>query len=223
MITEKTLTENTIHPTALVSVHATMGRGNIVRAYAVIHENVILGDNNYVGEHTTIGTPGEYRNKGGITFDEGILCVFSNGNKIIIGDRNVIRELVAIQSPVIDPETHIGNDCYIMEKTHIAHDCRVGDHVTIAPLTTLGGRVHLGSHVNCGQGVGIHPRIKIGEGAMLGLNATITKDVMPWSTIVGVNRFIKINTHGMIKAGHTTKQISEWMEANAHTYPPCAR
>ena len=165
---------NTIHPTAIVSPYATIGKGNKIGAFVVIESNVVLGDNNIISHHVTIGTAGEVRGENDIK------------GKVVIGDNNVIREFTSIQSPQRGDFTQVGNDCFIMDKTHIAHDNYIGNGVTIAPQTTLGGCVMVGDHSNVGIGVSVRQRLTIGVGAMIGMGAVITKDVPHHETWVGV-------------------------------------
>jgi galactoside O-acetyltransferase len=45
--------------------------------------------------------------------------------------------------------------------------------------------VHIGKHVNIGTNAIIHPGVTIGEGAIIGSNSLVTKDVEPWTVCVG--------------------------------------
>lgn len=210
---------NSIHSDAQVSPNAIIGKNNIIGKGAIVHDNVIIGDNNYIGPYVVIGEPGEYRNPPqveNVAYDcVGQTTVFlRTPGKIIIGNNNKIREFVAIQSPVLDEETSIGNDNYIMEKTHIAHDCRIGNQTTISPGVVLGGRVQIFNQVNLGINASIHPRIKVRSGAMIGMGAIITKEVQPWTKVVSVNKVLGWNTRGMEKAGWSAAEIEEYTYAN---------
>lgn len=193
---------NDISAFAHVSPNAIIGKGNIIKPGVIIYDNVIIGDNNYIGEYTTIGTPGEFRDPP----DK------QPGAATLIGDRNVIREYVSIQAPVLTKGTSIGNDNFIMNKTHIAHDCWIGDHCTIAPFACLGGSVKLNDRVNMGIAAVIHPRLIIEEGAMIGMNATITRNVKEWRVMIGVNKMKGWNTRGMAKAKLTEEQVTQIMK-----------
>lgn len=201
--------KNRISSFAHLSPNAQIGTGNIIKVGAIIYDDVIIGNNNYIGEYTTIGTAGECR--------EGAP---PEGFKTIIGDDNIIREYVSIQAPVRGDLTRIGNKNYIMNKSHIAHDCEVGDNCTIATFACLGGCVKLGNWSNVGLAAMIHQRLKIEEGCMIGMNATITKDVQAWKTMVGVNQFLKINETGQKKAGWTQEMIDEFFKKNFVLYFP---
>lgn len=190
---------NEISAFAHVHPNAVIGKGNIIKPGVVIYENVIIGDNNYIGEYTTIGTPGEFRDPPEKKINA----------KTIIGNNNVIREYASIQAPVLTFETTIGDNNFIMNKTHVAHDCTIGNHCTMAPFACLGGSVKLCDRVNMGIGAVIHPRLMIGEGVMIGMNATITHEIMEWRTVIGVNKIKGWNLKGMKKAGLTDEQIDQ--------------
>jgi galactoside O-acetyltransferase len=45
--------------------------------------------------------------------------------------------------------------------------------------------VHLQKHVFLGSDVVIHPGVTIGEGAVVGSNSVVTKDIQPWTISIG--------------------------------------
>jgi acetyltransferase-like isoleucine patch superfamily enzyme len=74
--------------------------------------------------------------------------------------------------------------------SYVEHDCVIGDFVTFAPRVSCNGNVHIGDHAYIGTGAVIRqgnpdkPLI-IGEGAVVGMGAVVTKDVEPFTTVVG--------------------------------------
>lgn len=74
--------------------------------------------------------------------------------------------------------------------SYVAHDCRIGDYVTFAPRVSCNGNVHIEDHAYIGtgailkQGTPEKPLV-IGEGAVVGMGAVVTKDVAPYTTVVG--------------------------------------
>ena len=71
-----------------------------------------------------------------------------------------------------------------------AHDCIIGDYVTFAPGVRCNGNVVIGDHAYVGAGAIIKQgsqgkHMLIGEGAVVGMGAIVTKDVPPYTTVVG--------------------------------------
>ena len=74
--------------------------------------------------------------------------------------------------------------------SYVAHDCIIGDYVTFAPNVHCNGNVHIHDHAYIGtnavikQGSPSKPLV-IGAGAVVGMGAVVTKDVAPFTTVVG--------------------------------------
>jgi galactoside O-acetyltransferase len=48
------------------------------------------------------------------------------------------------------------------------------------------GSIHIGKHVVLGANVVVHPNVTIGEGAIVGSQSLVTRDLPPWSICFGV-------------------------------------
>jgi UDP-N-acetylglucosamine acyltransferase len=191
------MTSNRVHPTAIIGPGVEMDGGNIVGPYAVILGPCVIGEENWIGPHVVVGTPGEMRGLPHPVAWEGEL----DSKRIEIGHRNIIRELTTIQQPT-QARTSIGSDGYYMDKTHIAHDCAVGDQVTMAPGTVLAGHVTIEDHATLGINVSLHQRVVIGRGAMIGMGSVVTKSVPPLATAFGNPATVRsANVVGMSRAG----------------------
>lgn len=115
---------------------------------------------------------------------------------------------VYADSVMIFDENEIGIGCMISQFTtitsnvcigkffqansycNIAHDCVIGDYVTLAPGVKCNGHVHIGDHAYLGAGAVIKDGIQgrptvIGEGAIIGMGAVVTRNVPPFTTVVG--------------------------------------
>lgn len=191
---------NDIHPTAIVGADVSIGHNNVIGAYTVITGDVTLGDDNWIAPHVVIGSPGEHRQHRASTACAG---------RISIGSRNYIYEFTAIQGPT-QGLTHIGSDCFVMDKVHIAHDCIVEDGVSIAPSGVLGGHVTLGKDANLGMGSIIHQHRSVGQLAMLGMGALVTSDIPPFSLAYGVPaRYRGLNALGIARSEHSSVDQAE--------------
>ena len=100
---------------------------NFIHPTAIIGDNVILGDNNYIGAYCIIGDQAEHKK-----------YWLQPKGKVIIGNGNMITGLVTIDAGTEDITT-IGNNCFIMKHAHIGHDCQIKDNVTISCGAKIGG------------------------------------------------------------------------------------
>lgn len=207
---------NTIHPTALVSDKAQLGSGNNVGAFVVIEDNVIIGDNNilFSGAVLKSGTRIENGNKihenaviGGLPQDLGFDA--KTVSFVKIGNKNTLREFVTIhRASQENKATLLGNENYLMTQVHIGHDCELENNVIIAPSTGLGGFVTVEDKAFISGGVMVHQFVHIGSLAMLGGNAKITQDVLPFMMADGNPAHISgLNKVGLRRAGFKAEDI----------------
>jgi UDP-N-acetylglucosamine acyltransferase len=192
---------NTIGPNVVIMGKVTIGNNNHFGVNTMISNNVIIGnDNRFVGL-VSIGSLGEMGTKGDIFLE--------NGN-VIIGNNNVIREFVTINSPVRKETTSIGNNCYFMARTHIPHDADIRNNVVMATNSLIGGGTIIYNNAYIGLGSIIHQWTNIGESAMIGLQAAVTKHVPPFCTITGVPaKILKLNRTGLERRGLTSEVLDE--------------
>ena len=79
----------------------------------------------------------------------------------------------------------------IGESATIGNDVTIYQHVTLGgtnPSTGVGGKRHPTIHDNVviGSGAQVLGPIEVGEGAKVGANAVVTRDVAPGATVVGI-------------------------------------
>jgi len=147
---------------------------NFIHPTAIIGENVILGDNNYIGAYCIIGDPAEHKK----FWDE-------EKGKVYIGDNNIITGLVTIDAGTKDI-TFIGNNCFIMKHAHIGHDCLIQDNVTISCGAKIGGHSIVKTYSNIGLNAVLHQFTTIERGCMIGASAFIKGTTEEFSKYAGV-------------------------------------
>jgi len=194
---------NNIHSSALVSAKAELGEGNTIAAFVVIEDDVVLGNNNtllsgaVLKSGTRIGndnTIHEHAVIGGLPQDLGFDA--TTPSFVEIGDKNTLREFVTIhRASQENAATKLQNENYLMTQVHLGHDCKLANNVIIAPSSGLGGFVTVEDKAFISGGVMVHQFVNIGSVAMLGGNAKITQDVLPFmmadgnpATISGLNK-----------------------------------
>lgn len=138
---------------------------NFIHPTAIIGDNVILGDNNYIGPYCIIGDPAEHKKYWGKKdgWDE-------DKAKVIIGDNNIITGLVTIDAGT-ENDTIIESNCFIMKHAHIGHDCHVLNNVTISCGAKIGGHSIIGEGSNIGLNAVLHQFSIIKKGCMIGASA----------------------------------------------------
>lgn len=207
---------NTIHPSALVSDKAQLGSGNNIGAFVVIDDDVVIGDNNTLltGAVLKSGTRIENDNKihenaviGGLPQDLGFEP--NTPSFVNIGSNNTLREFVTLhRASEENGVTKLGDGNYLMTQVHIGHDCKLGNNVIIAPSTGLGGFVSVEDKAFISGGVMVHQFVNIGSFAMLGGNAKITQDVLPYMICDGNPAHISgLNKVGLRRSGFNMEDL----------------
>ena len=147
---------------------------NFIHPTAIIGDNVILGDNNYIGAYCIIGDPAEHKKYWG-----------QPKGKVIIGNGNMITGLVTIDAGTEDV-TIISNNCFIMKHAHIGHDCQIHDNVTISCGAKIGGHSIIKEYSNIGLNAVLHQFTTIEQGCMIGASAFIKGATEEFSKYAGV-------------------------------------
>lgn len=183
---------NKIHPTAIIGEGVELGTDNEILPYTVIMGPTKIGNNNIIGPHVVIGSPGQ--NTREPRYD-------ASNSKVEIGDNNIIKEFSAIQKPCISEKTKVGNGTFLMHGTHIPHDAFIDDNVVVTPFSACGGHVSILKGANIGIGAIIHQFSVIGHYSMLAANATIVKNVKPFSKYIP-GKPLKVNDYNIKKYGY---------------------
>jgi UDP-N-acetylglucosamine acyltransferase len=159
-----------IGPFCVIGPKAKIGRGCKLLNNVTILGDVTLGEDNVVSPGAVLGgAPQDVSYKGSET-------------KVVIGDRNVIRECVTINRATEkeDGYTRVGSDCYLMGNVHIAHDCMIGDNVIIGHGSMMGGHVHVEHHATLSGSVAVTHYAAIGSYTFVGAASRVLQDVAPF-------------------------------------------
>jgi sugar O-acyltransferase (sialic acid O-acetyltransferase NeuD family) len=96
------------------------------------------------------------------------------------------RGTVVFGGVVVNTGAKIGDNVILNTGCTVGHDCTVGPHAHICPGAHLGGTVLVRKGAFVGIGSAIIQGKTIGEWAIVGGGSTVTKDVPPRTTVVGV-------------------------------------
>ena len=112
----------------------------------------------------------------------------------IIGDDVTIGTLAVIESgAILGDRVTVHTGAFVCDKTIVGNDAWIGPHVTILntkyPHTASSAQERIGvvieERARIGGGAVLLPGIIIGRDALVGAGAVVTRDVLPWSVVVG--------------------------------------
>jgi UDP-N-acetylglucosamine acyltransferase len=210
------LQSGVIHPSAIVSSRARLGRECFVGPYVIIGDEVELGDRVRVDSHcvidgrTSIGDETHIYPFVSIGLPPQDLKFAGEDTETVIGHRNVIREFVTIHRGTKGGGgvTRIGGDCFLMAQAHVAHDCLIGNHVIMANAATLAGHVIVHDRANIGAYSGVHQFCRIGREAYVGGYSVVVKDALPFALTVGNHaKCYGLNKVGARRRGYSRETI----------------
>jgi UDP-N-acetylglucosamine acyltransferase len=204
-----------IHPSALVSPRARLGQGVVVGPFAVVEDDVAIGDDCEIRAHavikrfTELGAHNTVHEGAVLGGEPQDVSFAGQDSRLVIGDRNVIREGVTIhRSTKAGGATLVGSGCFLMAYSHIAHDDRLGDQVIVANNVALAGHVEVADRAFVSGGVVVHQFCRIGRLAMVGGNAKVVQDCLPFVITDGAPaRARGLNVVGLRRAGLSASQL----------------
>ena len=132
--------------------------------------------------------------------------------RVHIGKHTIVREGVIINKPT-GKCTHIGDDCYIMNRAFIGHDCHLDDGVQINPGASIAGFVKIGKYSHIGMNASIHQNSELGEYCVLGASSFfkgMSPDGIVWAGVP--SRPIKVNMIGIERSNLTALERIDLIE-----------
>ncbi|HTR47593.1 MAG TPA: acyl-ACP--UDP-N-acetylglucosamine O-acyltransferase [Verrucomicrobiae bacterium] len=200
-----------IDPRAIVSPAAKLGSGVRIGAYAIVGDEVEIGDGCVLDEHAVVKGPARLgRNNHVFSFsviggDPQDLTYTGQRVSVEIGDDNEFREYSTVNRGTIKGGgvTRVGSHNLVMTHAHIAHDCQVGDRVILINGAQVAGHIIVEDYATIGAFCLLHPFVRVGRYAYIAAGTVIMKDVPPFSLVVapreakcyGLNR-VGLERHG---------------------------
>jgi len=147
------------------------GRGAYVHPSAQIlgMANVSIGSHSCISEHTWLNV--NHRNKGSVGIRIGDNC--------FIGRRNFFSSGKCIE---LGSYTLTSVDCRFIGSSHVSDDPLVPG---IAAGTTADATIRVGANCFFGAAAMVVGNVEVGHGSVIGAGSIVTKDVPPFSTVVG--------------------------------------
>jgi UDP-N-acetylglucosamine acyltransferase len=202
---------------ASVSKDAQIGQNVRIDPFAVIHEDVIIGNGTRIHSNVAL-YPGTRIGEDCEVFPGAVLGVVPQDLKfdneyttVEIGNNTKIRECVTIHRGTSDKmKTAVGDNCLLMTYVHIAHDCQIGNNVILASYTGLSGHVIIDDYAILEGKVAAQQFAHIGKHAFIGGASLIRKDVPPYIKAAREPlTFAGVNSVGLRRRGYTDEQVRE--------------
>jgi UDP-N-acetylglucosamine acyltransferase len=187
-----------IGPFSVIGGDVVVGARSVVAAHVVITGHTSIGEDNRIFQFSSIGEAPQDKK------------YHDEPTRLVIGDRNVIREYCTISRGTANDSgvTRVGSDNLFMAYTHVAHDCIIGNNTIMANLAMIAGHVQLDDWAILSGYSAVHQFVKIGAHAFVAHHGGCTKDVPPYVMAVG-NPAVphSINSEGLKRRGFTSEQI----------------
>jgi len=202
---------------AAISPTAKLGRNVRVGAFAVVGDEVELGDGCVVEHHAVVQGPARLgRDNHLYSFcviggDPQDLTFRGERVSVEVGDSNQFREFCTVNRGTQKGggTTHVGSGNLIMNNAHIAHDCIIGDHTIFVNGASLAGHVHVGDYATLSAYCLVHQFCRIGAHSYMAAGTIVPKDVPPFA-IVATERETHcygVNAVGLERHGFPPERI----------------
>lgn len=212
-----------IHPTAVVSPQARIGRNVRIGAYSIIGDGVEIGDDCEIMQHATIDCNTRIGARCRIFPFASIgtapqdITFFDEETYVEIGENNVIREFTTINRGTAKGGryTRIGNNNYFMVYVHVAHDCHIGNNTIFTNGATLAGHVEVEDFAVIGAFSSVHQFVRIGRNAYIGGYTVVLQDILPFAKIAQKRENYCLygpNSIGMMRNGFSRNFIENVKE-----------
>jgi UDP-N-acetylglucosamine acyltransferase len=206
-----------VHEQAIIAPGAKVAASVRVGAYAVIGEDVELGDGCVLHPHAVVQGPSRIGRENvfypfcAVGGDPQDFRFQGERTELEVGDGNTFREYVTISRGTVGGggKTTVGNGNFFLSSSHVGHDCHVGNHALFVNGATLAGHVTIEDFATIGFASPVHQFCRVGRYAYIGASTVITQDVPPFSRVV-TERETKsygVNTIGLERKGFSAERL----------------
>lgn len=200
-----------IGPFAVVDAGVRIGSGTRILAHAVVTGRTSLGARNVVHPFAVVGGDPQIK-KAGAT-------VAAGRGSLVIGDDNVLREHVTVNTSSGESPTLIGSNNLLMAGAHVAHDVSLGSHCVVANGVQLAGHVVVEDWVTFGGLSAVAQFVRIGESAFVAGGAMCERDVPPFVIVQGDRARVRaLNVVGLARRGIPAPSVAALKSAFAAVF-----
>lgn len=169
----------------LASLHSS---GFISYSASIAHSKLQLGEHVYLGDRVAVyrsGSGGEITLADSVKLYSDIIMETTDGGSISVGESTHIQPrchfVAGVSSIIIGRRCEIAPACAFYP---FNHGVEAGEPVQQQPLISK-GNIEIGDDVWLGYGVVVLDGVKIGDGAVIGANSVITRDIPENAIAVG--------------------------------------
>jgi UDP-3-O-[3-hydroxymyristoyl] glucosamine N-acyltransferase len=190
-----------VHPSAVVSEKAVLGKGVSIGAGCVVGEGASIGDGSClyprvvvypgcsIGKRAIIHSGVVIGADGfGIAPDAGTWVKIPQIGSVRIGDDVEIGANSTIDRGAID-DTVIEDGVKMDNQIQVGHNCRIGAHTAIAGCAGIAGSTDIGKHCIIGGAAMIQGHIRIADHVTISGGTTITKSILEAGTYTSIFPF----------------------------------
>ena len=205
-----------IHETAIIDDSAVIASDVQIGPYTIVGADVTIGPGSVIGPHvvlkgpTQIGRDNRIFQFASIGEDPQDLKYHGERSRLVIGDRNTIRESVTMHRGTEQDNslTKIGDDNLFMAYVHVAHDCIIGNNIILANNATLAGHVVVEDYAILGGFTAVHQFTRLGTHCFTGFATALDRDVLPYFTVAGNRaRARGVNKEGLVRKGFKPETV----------------
>ena len=158
-----------IHPHAVVAPGAKLGPGVRIGAFAIVGEDVEIGDGCVLHSHAVVQGPSKLGHNNvfysfcSVGGDPQDFRFKGEKTELLVGDGNTFREYVTISRGTIGGggKTTVGDENFFLASAHVGHDCHVGSHILFVNGATLAGHVTVEDYATIGFQSPVHQFCRI--------------------------------------------------------------
>lgn len=181
-----------IHPTAIVSPLASLGRNVRIGPYSIVGANVELGDDCVLHSHVVLeghskfGRGNEFFPFAAIGGKTQDLKYVGDPTYLEVGDHNVFRENCTVHRGTHESlPTRIGSHNLLLCYSHVAHDCQLGDHIILSNSVGIAGHIVIEDYAIVSGVAAVHQFCRIGKHSIIGGCSKVVQDVPPFMIVDG--------------------------------------
>jgi UDP-3-O-[3-hydroxymyristoyl] glucosamine N-acyltransferase len=190
-----------IHPSAVVSGTARLGKNVSIGAGCVIGDDVVIGDESclyprvvlyprcVLGKRVVVHAGAVIGADGfGIARDEGHWVKIPQIGGVRIGDDVEIGANTTIDRGALD-DTVIEEGVKLDNLVQVGHNVRIGAHSAVAGCVGIAGSADIGRHVTIGGAAMIHGHIRIADHVHVSAGTLISSSLTKPGTYTGIYPF----------------------------------